>query len=274
MTLTIMPAASACEAAGDCRMLQALLVRGIRYSSLVVLAAVLVAALMMRSVLRLWVGPQYEFLTLYTFVLFCAVAFQMSSSCAHHMLRGMGKLWISLGISVVGQVLVPVGLILLIFLKWRAPYAAVTIGIATGAVVVGFLQTGFCVRAVRSDIRDILRRAYGEPFALAVLVCAFSLGIAKYVAITGLLGRLVLSTCAVVVFYAGFCLLFSTSREREQLKECCHLLWDRTLARGHRLSAGHWSSVRTGEVRQRRTDHRTFVLNWRGRSSSCRSSTR
>ena len=235
MTSTIMPAASKYEAVKDYRMLKELLIRGIRYSSIVVLTAVIVATLATKNILEVWVGPEYKFLGLYTLVIFCSVAFQMSSSCAHHMLRGMGKLKISLIASVVGLVIVPIGTILVTWLIWREPYVAVTAGIALGNVVYGFMQTVFCIKAVKSSYRGLFMRAYGGAMIVAMPVCVLALAIVTYAGIESLMGRMCISTLAVLFFIAGFYLLFSTAAERGQLKECYQVVLDRTVSLRRKL---------------------------------------
>ena len=55
-------------------MLQELLIRGMRYTMMLVLPGLLAAHFLMRGVLALWVGPEYVFLAPYALVLFATSA--------------------------------------------------------------------------------------------------------------------------------------------------------------------------------------------------------
>src|SRR5690606_30653855 len=69
LTITVMPATSAYEATGNQKMLQELMCRGMRYSALIVLAALLGTIPLLEDLLALWVGPAYVFLAPYTLTL-------------------------------------------------------------------------------------------------------------------------------------------------------------------------------------------------------------
>ncbi len=230
MTLTIMPATSAYEAIGNYRILKELLIRGMRYSAILVLAGVIVAALLMRNVLGAWVGSDYEFLGGYAFVIFCSVAFLMSTSVAHHMLKGMGKLKLSLLNSAVGLVIVPIILIMCVFIIWRNPYIAVIMGIATGNIVYGMMQIGFGMKAVHADFRDLFIRAYGQPLAVAVIVFPLAYSLVFFGGIEGLLGRVFVSLLAVILFFVGSYILIASEAERQQWRELRQLILNKLLA--------------------------------------------
>ncbi|MFA5240455.1 MAG: hypothetical protein WC476_12215 [Phycisphaerae bacterium] len=227
MTLTIMPATSAYDATEDYRMLRELLIRSMRYSSILVLAGVIVAALLMRNVLGVWVGSDYEFLGGYALAIFCSVAFLMSTSSAHHMLKGMGKLKLSILNSVVGLVIVPITLILAVFLIWRNPYIAVMVGIATGNIVYGIMQIGFGMKAVHADFRDLFMRAYGQPIVVAAPVFLIALCLVTYGGIEGLLGRTLVSGVAVMLFFVGSYLFIASAAEQQQWRELMQLALNR-----------------------------------------------
>jgi O-antigen/teichoic acid export membrane protein len=89
-TTIVMPAASAYEATGNRQMLRELLVRGMRYTTILVLAGVIVASLLMRNILSIWIGSGYVFLAPYALGTFVSVSFMLSTSAAHHMLKGLG----------------------------------------------------------------------------------------------------------------------------------------------------------------------------------------
>ena len=237
MTLPVMPAASKYQAVEDCQMLQELFIRGIRYCFLVVMATMIVAILLMRRLLEVWVGTEYAFLAVYAIVIFGGVAFQMSSSCAHHMLRGMGKLRVSFITSMVGHAIVPIGMILAIWLIWRKPYVAAVAGVAGGNVVFGLMQTIFCANALNVRYTELAWRAYGGALVTAIPASALALACATYTGLESLMGRMSLAILSVLLFYAGFGAFFSTPRERMQVKHAWHVMVRRTASLRQRLAA-------------------------------------
>jgi O-antigen/teichoic acid export membrane protein len=223
MTITVMPATSACVATGNQRMLQELLIRGMRYTTIMALAGLFAAGLLMRDVLNIWVGPNYVFLAPYVLVLFVTRSFMLSTSTAHHMLKGMGKLRAVVLIYLVALVIVPFGLILIIFQIWREPYVAVTVGLAAGYVVCGCLQIGFSFKAVSADLRSVLMRAYMQPLICAAAVCLASLCIMTFLGFDGFLARIIISIITVLLFLGSAYFVIATAAERQQLEELIKL---------------------------------------------------
>ena len=219
VTITVMPATSAYEATGNQRMLQELLIRGMRYTTILALSGLLTAGLLMRNVLAAWVGTEYEFLTPYALILFASVAFMLSTSTGHHMLKGMGKLRAVVFIYWLGLVIVPIGLILAVFNIWHNPYVAVSAGLAAGHLVTGCLQIGFCTKAVHADLRVVFMRVYAQPVTVAAAFCLVVFGIIITSGIDGLIGRICVSFLAVPLFFIACYLLIATVAERQQVKE-------------------------------------------------------
>ena len=219
MATTAMPATSAYQATGNQRMLQELLIRGMRYSVILVLGSVLAASLLMRNVLGVWVGPEYMFLVSFTLTLFAAQSFLQSTSICHHMLKGMGKLRVIVVIYFMGRVVVPIGLILAISQIWHEPYFAVTGGLGVGYLVVGILNVKSCARAVHADLRNLFMRAYVQPLAVAAGVGIIVLGLVSPVGMDGLIPRGMVSLLAVGLFYGGCYFFIATESERRQTGE-------------------------------------------------------
>jgi len=218
MTITIMPATSAYEATGDQSILRELLIRGMRYTMIVAMAGLLAAGLLMRKMLDIWVGADYLFLTPYALVLFAGVAFLQSTSVAHHMLKGLGKLRVVVLIYFTSLVIVPVILILVIYQLCLNPYIAATVGLFTGNVVCGCLNVCFCARAVGIDLSAIAIRVYSQT-----LLIAGGSGLIGYLVlkITGLdrFGEhILLAILIVILFVVGCYTIFATAEERKQAK--------------------------------------------------------
>lgn len=230
MTITIMPATSAYEATGNTRMLKELLIRSMRYACILVLAGSLVAALLIKDVLTLWVGPGYAFLAPYSLAFFLSAAFLMTTSSAHHMLNGLGRLRITFFNALVGLVLVPFVLILVLFFVWRNPYIAVTVGLAAGNIVPGLLQIGFAANAVHADLRDVFTRVYARSCMVAAPVIVLALALVRLGRLDGLLEMGCVSVLAVLLFLGGCYVFVATPAERQQAKALLHAILIRTAA--------------------------------------------
>ena len=223
MTITIMPATSAYEATGNQEALQELMIRGMRYSVIILLAGLLAATLLLRDILRIWVGSEYVFLTPYAMALFTSRTFMLSTSTAHHMLKGTGKLRAVVLIYWIGLVIVPIGLILLLFQIWHNPYIAVSVGLSLGYLVCGCLQIGFGGNNVKADMRKLLMRVYGQPLALAVLIFPAAFGVVTYGVIDSLWGRLLISILAILLFLGGLYIFIASETEQQQVRDLVRL---------------------------------------------------
>jgi O-antigen/teichoic acid export membrane protein len=224
VTVSVMPATSAYVAAENSQVLRELLVRGMRYTMVLTLAGLLAAAVLMRDVLGVWVGPEYMFLSPYALALFASASFMLSTSTSHHMLKGLGRLRTTVFISLMGLVLVPIGMILAVFHICHNPYVAVTSGLATGNIAYGCLQVVFGARAVHADLRSVVWRVYVQPLLVALLVSVPVFALTTFGAITGLAVRTCVSVLAVLLFFSGCYFLVATVAERQQVKEVRRLV--------------------------------------------------
>ncbi len=226
LTVTVMPATSAYAATGNKHILKELLIGGMRYTMILALAGLLSAALLMRNVLSVWVGPDYVFLAPYALALFASISFMLSTSTAHHMLKGLGWLRITVFISVMGLVIVPIGLILAVFHICHNPYVAVTAGLVAGNVVYGCLQIVFGSKAVHADLRVVFMRVYAQPLVVAAVIAFLAFGMVTYGGIDGLLGQTCLSAFTILLFFGACYCVIATAAERQQLKEFFQMALD------------------------------------------------
>lgn len=224
MTITTMPATSAYNATGNKIKLQELLTMGMRYTMIIVLSVILVGSILMRDLLRLWVGADFEFLAPYALMLLVSTAFMLSTSIAHHMLKGMGKLRTVVFIYLVGLVIVPIGTIFTAFNVINNPYIAVTFGLSSGHVVCGVLQIVFSVKAVNIGWRQHLKYVYGQPLFFATLVFLASLFSTSFHPFSDFFVRLVVSIISAIIFIGGFYLFFATIPERQRVAEVGNLV--------------------------------------------------
>jgi O-antigen/teichoic acid export membrane protein len=218
IAITAMPAASTYDANGDQRMLQTLLVRGMRYTSIMVLGGLLMATVLMRSAINAWVGPGYEFLAPYALILFAGLGFMQSTSIAHHILKGIGRLKDVVLIYFSGLVVLPVSLIVLLLSVLRDPYVATVAGLTAGYIVCGYLNVIFCSKAVDSDLMKGLKQIYLQPLIVAVPVGLITAGAIKFAGFDGLLARGCAAVSGVAMFFAGCYVFIATTAERQQFK--------------------------------------------------------
>lgn len=219
MTITIMPATSAYEATGNIVRLRELLIRTMRYTAIVVLVPLLFAMLLVKEVLALWVGPDYIFLAPYTMGIFVSMVFLLASSSAHHMLKGLGRLRITVVIALLGKVIIPIGLLLGVLFVSHDPYIAVTSGLAVGNVVSGVLTVCFSIKVVQAGFFKTLWRAFFEPSIAMTFVAAPVFLLIHYAGIDSPCMRLCIATIGALVFLIEMYFVFATSAERRQAAE-------------------------------------------------------
>jgi O-antigen/teichoic acid export membrane protein len=230
VTITVMPASSAYDATGNKWMLQELLIYSMRYTTLIILAGTTVAFLMMSNVLEIWVGKDYLFLAPYALVLFTTGSFMLTTSTAHHMLKGLGRLRQTVFICIISLVVIPMGLIALVFRLSHEPYIAVTSGLAAGNVVYGILLMFFCIKAVGADFKRVFLRVYIQPTMVAAVVFPLAMVSVTYWGIDGFVGRTAISMLSVVLFFVGSYLFITSGVERRQVKEMYQLALGRIFA--------------------------------------------
>jgi O-antigen/teichoic acid export membrane protein len=219
VTMTVMPATSAYQATGQQGMLTEMLIRGSRYSTILALAALLPATLLMRAVLSLWLGPSYAFLAPYALTLFAGTAFVQSASVSHHVLKGLGQLKLVVCLHVLTYVLVPLAVILATYRTTRDPYLATTAGLVGGQLLSGILYTVFGARAVHAPPTQVVTRAYAQPLGVAAGVSLVLYAAATHSDSASLPGLTLLSALAVLLFLAGCHAMIATVGERQQLRD-------------------------------------------------------
>jgi|GEM_PF-739998 len=216
MTITVMPLTSAYEAVGNQPMLKELLIRSMRYTTMFVLAGVIAAGLLTRNILTIWVGSRYAFLAPYAFALFACVSFQLSTSSAHHMLKGLGRLKTVVLIYLIALVLVPFAAILALFHLTRNPYLSVTIGLCGGSLLCGCLNIVYGLKAVQARWRGVWIRIFGQSSAMTAAVLLPAWGIIRLAGFDQFLGRAAVAVFSVLLYFAGCYVLIATKAERRQ----------------------------------------------------------
>jgi O-antigen/teichoic acid export membrane protein len=224
MTVTVMPAASAYQATDNTEMLQELLLKTTRYIVVLVAAVIVAAILIVRPVLRLWVGPAYEFLDVYVLINLAGVAILLSTSCAHQMLKGIGRLRQVLVAYVIGLAIVPTASFLALFLTLKAPYAAVSVALLLGNITAAVLQMRACAKAVRLDGIRLVLRGYLQPLIPAAASLALVLVVKTLAGWNGTVARLGLATVGVALLFGMFYFLVAGGDERRQFLDFAQMV--------------------------------------------------
>ncbi len=224
MTITIMPAASAYAAKGDEHMLRELLLRGMRYTAIIVLTGLWVAFLWIEDVLVLWVGPDYVSIAPHALTVFASVAFLAMTSAAHHMLKGLGKLGLLITIAVIGRVVVPFSVLLAVYFLSGNPYFAVTAGLGAGNVVLGLLNIGSIMRAVHADVPAGVYRSLGQPLIAAAIVVIPVFTLMHYGDMESVVVRMLITALGILMFLAQMYFVFATQVERQQAKDITRVI--------------------------------------------------
>lgn len=224
MTVTAMPAASAYAILGRQNALRELLTRGARYTMMLSLGVLLSAMVAMTDVLRLWVGQNYEFLAPYALLLLSGCALMQSTSVAHHMLKGMGRVNIVVFVYFVGLVVVPFALIVSMLYMQMNPYIAVSAGLSAGYIVTGFLQIYFCGKAVNAHFGALFIQSYVKPIAAASALFLVNIFLNLITETSGAFWSVSIATSIAVAYYAVCYFLIASSQEREEINDLVQLL--------------------------------------------------
>lgn len=231
MTITVMPAASAYQATDNSEMLQELLLKTTRYIALLVGAMLVAAVLVVRPVLRLWVGPEYEFLGVYVLINMAGVGILLSTSCAHQMLKGMGRLRQVLIAYIAGLAVIPTATFLAAFLIWREPYAAVSAALLLGNIVAAAIQMRACAKGVGLKGFRLAVGGYLQPLAPAAAVLALALAVISFGGWNGPLARFGVAALAVALLFGTFYYIVAQADERRQFREFLQMIRDRVAGR-------------------------------------------
>lgn len=217
MTVTAMPAASAYSSVGRQDALRELLTRGTRYTAMLSLGILLGSMVAMPDVLKLWVGQEYEFLAPYALLLLSGCAFMQSTSVAHHILKGIGRVNAVVFIYFVGLVLVPFALIVSMLYVQLNPYIAVSTGLSAGYILTGFLQIMFCGKTVNAHLFSLLIQSYVKPIAAASALFIANIFFNSIFGISSALLNMSIVTGIVIAYYAICYFLIVSDQEREDI---------------------------------------------------------
>lgn len=218
MSLSVMPATSKYCAQNNHKMLGELFVRGTRYMTLVVIVGMMAVLLVTKPFFKLWMGAEYQYLSIYVIILCAGTGIFMSAMCAHRMLVGTGMLKESLVCSAVGPVFVTMGTIFLILLRSGSAYWAVTLGLTCGYVVTAVMRVAFCAKGMGVSIKKLLWHGYVEPMVTAAPIMIIALAAVHYWRADSLALRAAASAVTILAFAYVFGLIFLTEQEKQLAK--------------------------------------------------------
>ncbi len=230
LAVTIMPATSAYEAIDNQNVLKQILVRGVRYIAVLVFISFIFILFLLSPSIKLWVGDQYTFLIPHMTVIFASTCFRESTSVAHHMLKGLGKIDSVVKIYFLTLVVIPLSLILLIFAFTKNPYIAVTIGLTTGYFSCGILQLIICSKLITLDIFSLFKSGYIIPFIFFSISYSFCKIISNIIEKDGTNDIFSLLICAMVNISLFIFLWYQWGSSKEDksffidvVKRCCKI---------------------------------------------------
>jgi len=219
LTVTVMPATSSYEATKNYNKLRELLIRAMRYTTMLSIAGLIAIVLFVSDAYKLWLGTEYIFLGKYATAFFISMVVLLSTSTAHHMLKGLEKLKVSASIAFVGKVIIPFGLIFLIYYLWGTPYIAVTAGLVTGNIITGFLQLMFAVKTLKINLGKLFNRVYLMASLVAGIIIGVALGTYRIFDVRTTIIRLGVTMFSLLLYVLIAYFLISSETERKQYKE-------------------------------------------------------
>lgn len=181
-TLTIMPVASKYQALNDMNALKELLIRGTRYVVILCCCFSFFVIPLMSIFLKLWMGADYVFLSPFMIVINLSNLIQLSSSPAHHMLKGLGALKKILAARIASGLLC-LGIIVVGTVSYHSPFWAVAIGLSSAFILLSVYQIVLCASIINVSLRDFFWQAYGGSLLLFATINIFSVVAIHYLLI-------------------------------------------------------------------------------------------
>ncbi len=226
LTVTLMPASSDCHARRDLPALQRLLLSGIRNSTHFVLTGNLLAIPLIPLAFEIWVGREYRFLAPYAIGLLLGHSFFLSTSPAHHIMKGLGRLRETVLIHFTVLVAIPVLVFTLLHRVGTDPYLAVTLSLTSGHCIGSFLNLARGANATGLRLTTLLNRAYVQPLVPALLSTGPSLIIANLKTETPL-GIILAALSSVAFFEATWCLAIASLEEKQRIRRLAKATFSR-----------------------------------------------
>jgi len=223
VTMVLMPIASAYEAQKNYILIEELLYRGIRWTVILLIILLFVAVFLMKDVLILWVGKNYAFLAPYALALLVCVAFFQSTSSAHHILKGLGKLSAVFLIYFLGLVVVPIVVILLMSSFFKNSYFVATLGLCIGYVVCGLCQIIVSMRLIKLRVKDLIVNTYIYPILIAFVEYIVIIIVLKLFNIDGIISHTVTAIVATVMFCVCCYMFIATQEEKRKFTELLNI---------------------------------------------------
>lgn len=215
MTQVLTPLSSALDAGGDLARLRQVFIVGNRYASLVMLPLALLFLISGKTIIRVWVGAQYEGSYLILCLLMLPTALYMSQAVSPKILYGIGKH------QKMAQVLMAEGIakiiLSIVFLRWfgiSGVAAGTTVSLAATSLF--FFPRHLC-RILHVPIRDFLREAYFYPILLNVPFAVVLAMVDSLVNAQGWNGLLFTIACSGLV-YALVLIAYLATKERKVLQ--------------------------------------------------------
>jgi len=167
MTLVLVPVASRFKARMNEGVLQDMLLRGTRYSSLVSMLVLAVVLPSMRPLLGLWLTPGMAWIAPYAVAMGIVDAISIPGNCAEQILNGVGDSRRPFQANLAwGVVATAVTAVTVCLLGWG--FAGAVIGVSSGKVVAWVLHSAFALRTIPVSRPRFVWQAYAQPLLAAI----------------------------------------------------------------------------------------------------------
>lgn len=229
MSVSIMPATSKYCAQGNQTILRELFLRGTRYMTAALTVGMIMVALLAQPIMKLWMGPEYEYLYPYVITLCLGMSIWMSTDSAGRMLEGMGMLRARLISSFVGPVLITIPLILILLLVFDLGYWAIVLGLVAGYMVETVMRIIYLIRKTSLKLRTFFWYAYGQGLIIMIPLMCLLEWVIYYYDLRSLLVRVPIAFLSLSVYIVLFMLFWATKAEKAMIGNIFNLVRSRII---------------------------------------------
>lgn len=212
----LVPVASKYQSLGDHATIRKLLIHGTKYAVIIILALNCITIPFLKSLLYLWMGPEFVHIWPVGIILFVGQILSSSSVTANQILSGIGKVKV-IAFSAFTSVAVGLGLSLIYLEFWQGAilfFAVLLLNIQR--VINTLIIISYSIKTILIDKRAILRNAYLFPLIISMVVLLIGLVLTNFINIENW-ASLILSVIIIEIFYFIMIYFFSLDIEEKTL---------------------------------------------------------
>ncbi len=213
-TQAVIPAAANLKAVESTVRLQALLVRGTRYTLALSLPVTISAMILARPLIVGWVGPAYAYMSGPTQLFLAYQLVSSSATIANTMLIGMGRVR---SVTLYASIAVAVNLVVSLLLVHSLGVSGVIIGTLVGFGITVPLYIRLVLRELSMELIDFVRQAI---VPIAPWVALFAVVLVATAQVVSPVGLLAVAACCIpagLIYVAAVVRFAMTAEERRGL---------------------------------------------------------